>query len=104
MIWIQVVKEITDIAPTQTTSCGCTTSSATILISEDGTQYMRIRKLTPLECWRLMRFDDVDFFNAKNAGVLDTQLYRQAGNSIVVNVLEFILQKLLIEDYLQNCA
>lgn len=43
-------KEITDIAPTQTTSCGCTTSSATILTSEDGTHYMRIRKLTPLEC------------------------------------------------------
>lgn len=48
-------KEITDIAPTQTTSCGSTTSSATVLISEDGTHYMRIRKLTPLECWRLMR-------------------------------------------------
>lgn len=48
-------KEITDIAPTQTTSCGSTTSSATILISEDGKHYMRIRKLIPLECWRLMR-------------------------------------------------
>lgn len=53
---------------------------------------MRIRKLTPLECWRLMRFDDDDFYKAKNAGISDTQLYRQAGNSIVVNVLEKILE------------
>ena len=53
---------------------------------------MRIRKLTPLECWRLMGFDDDHFYKAKNAGISDTQLYRQAGNSIVVNVLEKILE------------
>ena len=53
---------------------------------------MRIRKLTPLECWRLMGFDDDDFYKAKNAGISDTQLYRQAGNSIVVNVLKKILE------------
>ena len=58
---------------------------------------MRIRKLTPLECWRLMGFDDEDFYKAKNAGISDTQLYRQAGNSIVVNVLECILKKLIQE-------
>ena len=56
---------------------------------------MKIRKLTPLECWRLMGFDDDDFYNAKSVGISDTQLYRQAGNSIVVNVLESIFQKLL---------
>ena len=55
---------------------------------------MRIRKLTPLECWQLMGFDD-DFYKAKNAGISDTQLYRQAGNSIVVNVLEEIIEGLL---------
>lgn len=88
-------KEIKDIAPTQTTSCGSTTSSAAVLISEDGKSYLKIRKLTPLECWRLMGFDDKDFYNAKNAGISDTQLYRQAGNSIVVNVLEFILNELV---------
>lgn len=48
-------KEIKDIAPTQTTNCGCSSSSAAVLISEDGKSYLRIRKLTPLECWRLMR-------------------------------------------------
>ena len=48
-------KEIKDIAPTQTRSCGSTTSRAAVLISEDGNHYMKIRKLSPLECWRLMR-------------------------------------------------
>lgn len=88
-------KEIKDIAPTQTANCGNSYSSAAVLISEDGKSFMRIRKLTPLECWRLMGFDDDDFYKAKNVGISDTQLYRQAGNSIVVNVLEFILKELI---------
>lgn len=88
-------KEIKDIAPTQTANCGSTTSSAAVLISENGSNYLKIRKLTPLECWRLMGFDDEDFYKAKNVGISDTQLYRQAGNSIVVNVLEEIFKTLL---------
>ena len=55
----------------------------------------RIRKLTPLECWRLMGFDDEDFRKAKDSGVSDTQLYKQAGNSIVVNVLEHIFEMMI---------
>lgn len=58
---------------------------------------MRIRKLTPLSCWRLMGFDDEDFDKAKSSGLSNTQLYKQAGNSIVVNVLEAILTNLLEE-------
>ena len=54
----------------------------------------RIRKLTPKECWRLMGFDDVDFEKASKVNS-NTQLYKQAGNSIVVNVLEAILNNLL---------
>lgn len=87
-------KEIKDIAPTQTTNCGITTSSAAVLISEDKKHFMKIRKLTPLECWRLMGFDDEDFYKAKSVGISDTQLYKQAGNSIVVNVLESIFYEL----------
>lgn len=52
---------------------------------------IRIRKLTPRECWRLMGFDDEDFDKAKDAGISNTQLYKQAGNSIVVNCLEAII-------------
>lgn len=54
----------------------------------------RIRKLTPKECWRLMGFDDEDFRKAEQVNS-NTQLYKQAGNSIVVNVLEAILKNLL---------
>ena len=71
-------KMITDIAPTQTCSCGNVTSTAAILVSEDFKTYMRIRNLTPLECWRLMGFDDKDFYKAKSVGISDTQLYKQA--------------------------
>lgn len=53
----------------------------------------RIRKLTPKECWRLMGFDDTDFDKAVKV-CSNTQLYKQAGNSIVVNVLEGILNAL----------
>ena len=54
---------------------------------------LRIRKLTPLECWRLMGFDDDDFYKAEKINS-NRQLYRQAGNSIVVNVLEQIFNNL----------
>lgn len=52
----------------------------------------RVRKLTLRECWRLMGFDDEDFDRAQAARVGNTQLYKQAGNSIVVNVLEEIMK------------
>lgn len=54
---------------------------------------LRIRKLTPKECWRLMGFDDQDYEKAAAVNS-NTQLYKQAGNSIVVNVLEEILCQL----------
>ena len=58
----------------------------------------KVRKLTPLECWRLMSFTDEDFYKAKNAGISNSQLYKQAGNSIVVKVLEGIFKNLLIDN------
>lgn len=61
------------------------------------TNNFRIRKLTPLECWRLMGFDDDDFYKAKNVGISNTQLYKQAGNSIVVNVLQAIFRQFNFE-------
>lgn len=54
---------------------------------------LRIRKLTPKECWLLMGFDDEDFEKASKVNS-NTQLYKQAGNSIVVNVLEAIFKNL----------
>ena len=58
---------------------------------------MRIRKLTPKECWRLMDFTDEEFEASQNAGVSKTQLYKQAGYSIVVSVLSGIFNNLLGE-------
>ena len=57
---------------------------------------LRIRKLTPKECWRLMGFSDEAFDKASQVNS-NTQLYKQAGNSIVVNVLEAIFKELLGE-------
>ena len=63
----------------------------------------RVRKLTPLECWRLMSFSDEDFFKTKSAGLSNSQLYKQAGNSIVVKVLEGIFENLfLYKDKAEN--
>lgn len=58
-------------------------------------QNYRIRKLTPLECWRLMDFTDDEFYAAQLSGVSNSQLYKQAGNSIVVAVLQAIFKELL---------
>ena len=54
-----------------------------------------IRKLTPRECFRLMGFDDKDFDACVAANISNAQLYKIAGNSIVVNVLEHLLTNLL---------
>ncbi|MTD42479.1 DNA (cytosine-5-)-methyltransferase [Erwinia sp. CPCC 100877] len=54
----------------------------------------RIRKLTPRECWRLMGFDDADFYKAQSV-CSNSQLYKQAGNSIVKDVLMAIFEQLL---------
>ena len=55
----------------------------------------RLRKLTPRECWRLMGFTDEQFDKAAEV-CSNTQLYKQAGNSIVVNVLEEIFKNMTV--------
>ena len=54
-----------------------------------------IRRLTPRECWRLMGFDDADFDKAAKFNS-NAQLYKQAGNSIVVDVLYYIFKEMLV--------
>lgn len=54
---------------------------------------IKIRKLTPKECWRLMGFDDKSFEAAEQVNS-NSQLYKQAGNSIVVDVLYYIFVEL----------
>lgn len=67
-------------------------------VTETEQSKLRIRKLTPKECWRLMGFADEDFEKARKVNS-DTQLYKQAGNSIVVDVLVAIFRNLLTSEY-----
>ncbi|MBR0295669.1 MAG: DNA (cytosine-5-)-methyltransferase [Bacilli bacterium] len=61
------------------------------VVVEDKDELINIRRLTPRECWRLMGWTDERIDVAFSSGVSETQLYKQAGNSIVVNVLTSIL-------------
>ena len=63
------------------------------MIVDSNMTTLRIRKLTPKECWRLMGFDDEDFYKAEAVNS-NSQLYKQAGNSIVVDVLEAVFANL----------
>lgn len=58
------------------------------------TNNLRVRKLTPKECFRLMGFSDENFYAAHDVGISNSQLYKQAGNSIVVDVLYYIFVEL----------
>lgn len=55
---------------------------------------IKVRKLTPIECYGLMGFSAEDCKKASEGGISNAQLYKQAGNSIVVNVLEAIFTSL----------
>lgn len=57
-------------------------------------EQFRIRKLTPLECWRLMGFTDLDYYRAAAVNS-NSQLYKQAGNSIVKHVLMAIFKQMI---------
>lgn len=73
-----------------------TTNIVPMLENNEGLeQPLRIRKLTPKECWRLMGFNDADVENAAKV-CSNSQLYKQAGNSIVVDVLMAIFKELFV--------
>ena len=82
-------------SPTLTTKVGSggISGQPLVKVSQDTKQGHAVRKLTPKECWRLMGFTDDDFSKA-SAVNSNSQLYKQAGNSIVVQVLEGIFRQL----------
>lgn len=89
--WFDLEKRVYDkngLSPTLTTNL----SPKIVSCKED----LKIRKLTPKECWRLMGFDDSDY-NKVDKYMSDTQKYKQSGNSIVVNCLVAIFQELKIQ-------
>lgn len=75
-------------------TCGGGNQEIKVITMNPNESKPRIRKLTPLECWRLMGFTDEDFHKAEKV-CSNTQLIKQAGNSIVVPVLEGILRNLI---------
>ncbi len=62
----------------------------------------RVRKLTPKECLRLMTFDDADYEKIKAAGISDSAIYKQAGNSIVVKVMMYIFAMMFDKSMLRR--
>ena len=62
------------------------------------TDNLRIRKLTPLECWRLQGFSDEQFYKAKQSGVSNSQLYKQAGNAVTVPVVKAVAEQFSLSD------
>ena len=71
------------------------------MVDKEGRRY-RIRKLTPTECFRLMDVEDKDIEKMKQAGIAKTNLYKLAGNSIVVSCMYHIFRKLFIEKGNEN--
>ena len=78
------------VAQTLTTSCNqgviISVEDTQVVIPENTKEKYRVRKLTPKECWRLQGFPDWAFDKARLSGVSDSQLYKQAGNAVTVNV------------------
>lgn len=62
------------------------------------TDNLRARKLTPKECFRFMGMNDYDIDKILNAGLSNPQMYKLAGNAIVVNVLEAIFKELFVKE------
>lgn len=73
-----------------------------VLLTPEQREYIikhaRVRKLTPRDCMRLMGVSDEDFDKMRSAGISDTQLFKLAGNSIVVPVLEGIFTQMFRKD------
>lgn len=76
-----------------TLDCGCQQG---VVEKEKDVRY-RIRKLTPRECFRLMGVNDKDIDTIQGAGISNSQMYKMAGNSIVVDTLYHLFRKMFCE-------
>ena len=84
------------LAPALTTATGGGRQPMIIVNSKDMAKKIRIRKLTERECFRLMGVGESDIDKLLTAGISRSQLYKMAGNSIVVDVLAAIFDKMLV--------
>lgn len=87
------VYDVEGVSPTLPTG---TSGNTTPKFAEVGqAPKYRIRKLTPLECWRLQGFSDEAHQKVVDAGLSDSQRYKQAGNAVTVNVITAISERLI---------
>lgn len=84
--------ETNNIAPTLDTRCDC----LGVVVKGENMDNLRIRKLTPIECFRLMGVHDED--SSKLEHLTDANRYHLAGDSIVVNVLQAIFKSILVDN------
>lgn len=101
-----------DIVSTLTTKASGYSGLPMIMKSNGGGQMLRIRKLTPKECMRLMGFTDEDYQALKDIGLSDSAIYHCAGDSLVVSVMASMLYPFvydkeqghiqLVEDYIEK--
>lgn len=89
------IYSINGLSPTLNTAQGGGLEPKVLL---DNAESLAIRKLTPKECWRLQGFSDKQFDKAKQGGISNSQLYKQAGNAVTVDVIEQIGKRLVLED------
>ena len=75
-----------------TLTANSTEDTSKMIIYKDNCFF--VKKISPLESWRFMGFSDDDFYKAKNTGMSNRQLFKQAGNSIATNVIYYILKNL----------
>lgn len=66
------------------------------VVEQENNVLYRIRKLTPRECFRLMGVDDADIDKIQESGISNSQQYKMAGNSIVVDTLYHLFRKMFI--------
>lgn len=95
----EIKEKRSDMSKFEPRSDGISNTLTTVLkdnyvMEVDTMENIRIRKLTPTECYKLMGFTAEDCKKCSEGGISNSQLYKQAGNSIVVNVLEAIFSEL----------
>lgn len=92
---------VSDICPTITISSW---EANNFLVYEDMAKKYRIRKLTPTECFALMGVREEEIGKLRSCGVSESQQYKMAGNSIVVDVLMGIFQQMFDPKYVEESS
>lgn len=91
------VYDVDYVAPVVTTCQGG--NRQPMIVVGDRNMEFKIRKLTPIEVFKLMGFTKNDVGKCRKLGISDTQLYKQAGNSIVTNCVKLIAEHLYKAQY-----